>query len=251
VVVPHGVTHHVPFHALHDGRGYLIEDREIAYAPCASLIEHFAERHRALHDARADQGCRALALAYSDGGALPHVQAEGQAVVAAFGGRLLRDQEATLESLRTLAGDYAVVHLAAHAVFRPDEPLFSSLQLQDGRLSTLDVFEMELSCSLATMSACETALGMAGAGDELMGLSRALLYAGAPSLVLSLWKVEDRSTAALMSALYGSLCRGESKASALRQAQLSLIRNEVDGSVDLSAPFYWAPFQLIGHPGPL
>jgi CHAT domain-containing protein len=163
----------------------------------------------------------------------------------------LREEEATLEALRALSQDYAVIHLAAHAVFRPDEPLFSSLQLHDGWLSTLDMFELELKCSLATLSACETALGMTGAGDELMGLSRALLYAGAPSLVLSLWKVEDRSTAALMSTFYRALCRGTTKAAALRQAQLSLIHNEGRSDADFSAPFYWAPFQLIGHPGPL
>ncbi len=251
VVVPHGPAHHVPFHALHDGRGYVIERLEVSYAPCAGLIEHFAARHQLVRRARGTRGCQALALACSDGGALPHVAAEGQAVVAAFGGLLLREEQATLGALRGRAGDCDVLHLAAHAHFRPDEPLFSALQLHDGQLSTLEVFDLELSCSLATLSACETALGTTGAGDELMGLSRAFLYAGAPSLLLSLWKVEDRSTALLMGVFYEALCKGVAKAPALRRAQLALLRGEVGDGPDYSAPFYWAPFQLIGHVGPV
>lgn len=250
-IVPHGTTHHVPFHALYDGAGYLLEHHEVGYSPCAGLVEHFDERHRQVGAAGPGDAREALVLCCSDGGALPHVRIEGQAITAALGGRLLSEEEATLSALRDLSPGCSVIHLAAHGVFRPDEPLFSSLQLHDGRLSTLEVFELELRCSLVTLSACETSLGMAGAGDELMGLSRAFLYAGAPSLILSLWKVEDRSTAVLMDRFYKALRRGESKAAALQQAQLALLRNEVDGAGDLSAPFFWAPFQLIGHAGPL
>jgi len=251
VVVPHGPAHHVPFHALHDGRGYLVERCEVSYTPSASLLEHVAARHRLLRNTHAAHERGALALSCSLGGALPHAGVEGAAVVAALGGRLLYEQDATVANLRAHAGDYTVLHLATHACFRPDEPLFSSLQLHDGRLSTMDVFDLELRCSLATLSACETALGTAGAGDELMGLSRAFLYAGAPSLLLSLWKVEDRSTAALMEVFYRSLGAGASKAAALRQAQLALLRHDVETERDYSAPYFWAPFELIGHAGPL
>jgi CHAT domain-containing protein len=250
VIVPHGTGHHVPFHALHDGHAYLIESTEVRYAPCASLIEHFTERHRLLPSSSTGLHA-ALVLACSAGGALPHVGEEGRAVVAALPGRLLEEEQATLENLRAHAGACTVLHLAAHAVFRPDEPLFSSLQLADSRLSTLEVFDLELNCSLVTLSACETALGRAGAGDELIGLSRAFLYAGASSLLLSLWKVEDRSTAALMAEFYRALRTGSSKAGALRQAQLALLRNELADHADLSAPYFWAPFTLIGDGGVL
>jgi CHAT domain-containing protein len=246
VVVPHGASHHVPFHALHDGRGYLVEHMEVSYAPCAGLLEHFDARQRLLH-ANGHRRLSVVALACSDGGALPHVGAEAAAVTAALGGRLLCEGGATLPNLRAAAGAYTVLHLAAHGVFRPDDPLFSALQLGDGPLSTLDVFDLELRCSLVTLSACETALGVTGAGDELMGLSRAFLYAGAPSLVLSLWKVEDRSTAALMDVFYRALRDGAGKAAALRRAQLALLH---DGAGH-SAPYFWAPFELIGHAGPL
>ena len=214
VVVPHGATHHVPFHALHDGLQYLIERMEVTYAPCATLVEHFGQRHRLLSATRGANEPGVLALACSHGGMLPHVDKEGQAVVDALGGRLLREDDATRNAVRTLAGRCAVLHVATHGRFRPDEPLFSALYLHDGPLSTLDVFDLDLGCSLATLSACETALGTAGAGTSLMGLSRAFLYAGAPSLVLSLWKVEDSSTAALMGAFY-TRC-GEARAKARR-----------------------------------
>lgn len=251
VIVPHGASHHVPFHALHDGRAYLVENTAVSYAPCASLLEHFAERQRLLRITRQGDRPKVVALSCSDAGALPFVAAEGDAAVAALEGWRLCEEEATLANLRALAGDCDALHLATHAVFRPDEPLFSSLQLYDGQLSTLEVFDLELRCSLVTLSACETALGVSGAGDELMGLSRAFLYAGAPSLVLSLWKVEDRSTAALMDRFYQALGQGVGKAAALRHAQLAVLHNEVDTDTDYSAPYFWAPFGLIGHAGPL
>jgi tetratricopeptide (TPR) repeat protein len=251
VIVPHGSGHHVPFHALFDGRRYLVETMEVSYVPCAGLIEHFEGSQRLLSTMRTGTGHEALVLTCSNSGVLSQVEAEGRAVGAALGGRMLHEQRATLGALRAHAGDCNVLHIAAHARFRPDEPLFSSLTLSDGQLTALDVFDLELTCSLATLSACETALGHVGAGDELMGLSRAFLYAGAPSLLLTLWKVEDRSTAALMEAFYGALCRGAGKAAALRQAQLSLLHNDLAGGGDWSAPFFWAPFTLIGHAGPL
>ncbi len=251
VVVPHGAGHHVPFHALFDGRHYLAETMEVSYVPCAGLIEHFEGRQRLLSSLRAGMAHEALVLTCSNSGALSQVEAEGRAVGAAMGGRVLHEQQATLGVLRAQAGEYAVLHIAAHARFRPDEPLFSSLTLCDGQLTALDVFDLELTCSLATLSACETALGHVGAGDELMGLSRAFLYAGAPSLLLTLWKVEDRATAALMEAFYRALCRGAGKAAALRQAQLALLHNDVEGGGDWNAPFFWAPFTLIGHAGSL
>jgi tetratricopeptide (TPR) repeat protein len=250
IVVPHGAVHHLPFHALNDGEHYLIEDYEVSYTPCADLLGHFTARHSLLsqHNRSAS---RALVLSCSHGGSLKHVEREGRWVAEALGGELLAEERASIATLVALAGESQVVHLATHGAFDPEEPMFSSLHLHDGRLSTLDIFNLELRCSLVTLSACETALGVSGAGDELMGLSRAFLYAGAPSLVLSLWMVEDQSTAALMRAFYSALRRGSGKAAALREAQLALLRHEVATDMDAGGPFFWAPFQLIGHAGSL
>ncbi|HWE60963.1 MAG TPA: CHAT domain-containing protein [Chloroflexota bacterium] len=250
VIVPHGLAHHVPFHALHTGAGYLIEQMEVAYAPCADLVEHFTACWERAHAPRSEPPLPVLVLARSASGALPATIHEAQAVAAALGGQVLLEEAATLAQLRGVAPRCLALHLATHGTFRPDEPLFSAVELADGPLTTLEVFDLDLSCSLVTLSACETALGRSGAGDEVMGLSRAFLYAGGSSLLLSLWKVDDHSTAQLMQVFYQALAQGHSKARALREAQCALIHQEA-GGVDLSAPFFWAPFQLIGHAGPL
>lgn len=250
IVVPHGVSHHVPFHALHDGDRYLIERFEISYSPSADLLRHFAGRRDYLHSASGAMSA-GVVLAYAPEGSLPHVATEGRWVAGASGAQLLSGTAASRSALEGQATRARLLHIAAHAAFNPEEPMLSWIQLADGRLTTLDVFSMELRCSLVTLSACETALGVSGAGDELMGLSRAFLYAGAPSLVLSLWMVEDQTSAVLMREFYAALRAGRSKAAALRQAQVALLRKEVDTGIDASGPFFWAPFQLIGHAGSL
>jgi CHAT domain-containing protein len=105
---------------------------------------------------------------------------------------------------------------------------------------------MELQASLVTLSACDSGLGTIGGGDEILGLSRACLYAGASSLALSLWRVEDRAGSRLMQEFYRNLLNGQSKAAALRQSQLALLHHP-----DYRHPFYWAPFILIGDGGKL
>ena len=250
VIVPHGLAHHVPFHALHSSAGYLIEQMEVVYAPCADLVEHFTARWEQAHAPRTEPALPVLVLARSARGALPAAVGEAQAVAATLGGQVLLEDAATRAQLHRLAPGCLALHLATHGIFRPDEPLFSSVELADGPLTTLEIFDLDLSCSLVTLSACETALGRGGAGDEVMGLSRAFLYAGGASLLLSLWKVDDRSTARLMQVFYQALAQGRGKAQALREAQCALIHQEA-GEVNLSAPFFWAPFQLIGHAGPL
>jgi CHAT domain-containing protein len=232
--VPSGPLHYLPFHALHDGRRYLLEDHEISYLPGASL----------LHYAHAEQPAASgsLALGHSYGGRLPHAVDEARAVAAILGGPAYVESEATLARLRADIGICRVVHLAAHGDFRPDNPLFSGLALDDGWLTTLESFNLRLSASLVTLSACQTGRSVVGGGDELLGLMRALLYAGASSLLLSLWAVEDRSTAALMEAFYGQLAMGWRKGAALRHAQLAAAETH---------PYFWAPFVLVGDAGVL
>jgi hypothetical protein len=142
---------------------------------------------------------------------------------------------------------------ATHGEFRPDNPLFSGLALADGWLTTLDIFNLRLQASLVTLSACQSGQSQVGGGDELLGLMRAFLYAGAASLVLSLWAVEDRSTALLMEAFYAKLAEGWSKGAALRHAQRQFIQDGVsqgDAAQRLyKHPFFWAPFFLVGDTG--
>jgi CHAT domain-containing protein len=117
--------------------------------------------------------------------------------------------------------------------------MFSAIRLADSYLSLYDLYHMDLPVDLLTLSGCVTGLNVIVEGDESIGLSRGLLYAGARSLLLSLWDVDDRSTAEFMNLFYSDLFQGHSKAEALRTAMLDLRRL-------YPHPYYWAPFRLIG-----
>jgi CHAT domain-containing protein len=159
-----------------------------------------------------------------------------------MGGLAVIGEEATRAEVQRLSPGKRVVHFASHGEFRGDQPLFSGLTLADGWLTTLDVFNMRLNAQLVTLSACQTGRSMVAGGDELIGLMRAFLYAGARSLVLSLWEVDDASTPRLMERFYQGLARGQETALALREAQLEML---VAGGRH-AHPYFWAPFVLVG-----
>ncbi|HEX8476009.1 MAG TPA: CHAT domain-containing tetratricopeptide repeat protein [Pyrinomonadaceae bacterium] len=233
VVVPHRVLHYVPFHALHDGVGYVVERREVSYAPSAVALRHcLARPHHTLR--------RALLLGVADE-QTPRVRDEINTLAPLFAESVaLLDAEATHAAVFEHAPSADVVHLACHGQFRPDNPLFSSLRLSDGWLTVRDAYKLDLHCELVALSACETGVSAVAPGDELMGLARGFFSAGAPSLLLSLWTVDDAATASLMSSFYRRLSAGDRLGAALRQAQLELMREQPH-------PFFWSPFVLVGR----
>jgi CHAT domain-containing protein len=117
--------------------------------------------------------------------------------------------------------------------------MFSGIRLGSSYLNVYDLYQLELEAELVTLSGCATGLNVVAAGDELLGLIRGLLYAGAQSLLLTLWDVNDRSTTEFMSSFYKALQNGESTTSALRIATAELRQN-------YPHLYYWAPFLLIG-----
>jgi CHAT domain-containing protein len=141
------------------------------------------------------------------------------------------------------------IHFATHGFINEDKPDLSSLVLtsgknsgEDGFLQAAEIFKLKLNPELVVLSACQTGLGKLVRGEGIVGLTRAFMYAGAPSVLVSLWSVSDMSTATLMGAFYKNLIKNKlSKTDALRQAQLTLISDPT-----YSHPFYWAPFILIG-----
>ncbi len=233
VIVPYRLLHYVPFHALHDGVEYVIERREVSYAPSAGVLNHLLHRPR-----RAPR--RAVLLGLPDEWT-PRVREEVAAIAPLFSqATILNDDAATMEHLRAALPSADVVHLASHGQFRPDNPLFSSIRLHDGWLTVRDAYAMELNCELVTLSACETGVSAVAPGDELIGLARGFFRAGAPSLVVSLWTVDDAATAQLMTEFYSRLTAGDSPAAALRYAQRILAH-------DNEHPFFWSPFILLGR----
>ncbi len=238
IVVPSGWLHYLPFHALHDGAHYLAETHEVTYMPGASLLRHVA--------APAAAAGQPLALGISYNGRLPNAPNEARAVAELLGGNSYLEDAATIDVLRGPGAQAPALHLATHGEFRPDNPLFSGLALAGAWLTTLDIFGLRLAASLVTLSACHTGRSVVGGGDELLGLARAFLSAGAASIMLTLWAVEDRSTAEFMVAFYRGLAAGQAKSAALRAAQTRFIADTT-----YAHPYFWAPFLLIGHQGGL
>jgi CHAT domain-containing protein len=154
--------------------------------------------------------------------------------------RLFLGPQANEEALRRHGPGSRFVHVATHGLFRYDNPMFSSLQLGGSRLSLFDLYQLELTAELVTLSGCGTGLNVVEGGDELMGLVRGLLYAGAQSALLTLWDVNDRTTAEFMTGFYRRLPTAPSKAEAL-QGTMREIREKYPH------PFYWAPFVLVGR----
>ncbi len=242
IIVPHGVLHYAPFHAFFDGSAYLIERYDVSYLPNAALMNRTSRR------AMASEGI--LSLGYAADNSLPFVVDEALAVAHLFDEPAIVEAAAVRHHLSNSAGEKRIVHLAAHAEFNDDQPLFSGLLLADGWLTTLDVFNLELTADLVTLSACQTGRSTLGGGDELLGLMRAFLCAGANALVMSMWSVEDRSTSILMQEFYRLLQNGCTKAAALSLVQRQFVQAapKIDASAhfDYRHPYFWAPFFLVG-----
>ena len=234
IVVPYGPTHGVPFHALFDGSRYLAERSEVWTAPSTSLLRLCAQR------ARRDLS-NPLVVGYS-GGQLAGVLEEARRVSGLLGGLCYVEDEATRNLVLTQAANHGLVHLAAHGEARLDNPLFAHLALADGQLGMADIVTIRLDGALVTLSACESGRTAVVGGDELVGLSRGFLFAGASTLIQSLWRVDDASTVALMEHLYTGLMAGQTPGAALRSAQLSCLASGAH-------PYVWAPFQVVGYGG--
>ena len=281
IIVPHDVLHYLPFHALISPDGhYLIEKYPIYYLSSASLLQFTREKRRA-------KGEKVLAFGNPDLGDpamdLKFAELEAREIRKIYPqGTVFLRKEASEERGKSLSPQHDIIHFASHAELKEDDPLSSAILLakegkEDGRLEVREIFGMDLQANLVVLSACETGLGKLSSGDELVGLTRAFIYAGTPSVIASLWKVDDASTANLMGSFYKNL-RTMPKVEALRQAQLELIRGRVSSdllvrrgvggvgklgevpeaksdspgstsvpvSISTSHPYFWAPFILVG-----
>jgi CHAT domain-containing protein/Tfp pilus assembly protein PilF len=233
VIVPHGSLHYLPFHALHDGKQYLIERCEISYAPSAATFQQCLQRSPG--DLR-----RALLMGVSDEQA-PRILDEIRTLSELFPEvTSLVEEAATADALRKNAAGIDLLHLACHGQFRSDNPLFSALKLADGWFTVRDAYGLKLDDALVTLSACETGANIVAPGEELIGLARGFFSAGARSVLLSLWMVDDETTDQMMVDFYRETMRGSSLSASLRAAQLKMLKERPH-------PFFWSPFVLVGH----
>jgi CHAT domain-containing protein len=245
-LVPHGPLHYIPFQALiaADGETLLREEGpQLVYAPSATILFRYGRAEpgyaksclvlglkilrflvKLLTPGYAPKPC--LALGYNGQGAkrLHFAEEEARSVAWQTGGQVLAGPLPKKDTLYRQAANYRMLHFSCHGEFDPEAPLDSALCIAlSEALTALDVFEhLRLRCNLVTLSACESGLSRVRRGDELVGFIRAFMYAGAPSLVSTLWRVDERSTRILMEEFYKEVRNGVDFAEALKRAQLYL-----------------------------
>lgn len=230
VVVPAGEMCAVPFAAVVSRHGRLIDRFELAVAPSAS----------AWVQCRRVSPCGGVptVIAAADDRA-PDADVEAAEVAAAFAGaRLLVGADATSAALLGVEAP-SILHLACHGVFHPEHSMFSALRMRDRWVTAYELADLDLTGALVVLSACESGRLAVHAGDELMGLPRAALLAGARDVVTSGWIAHDGTTASLMRRFAEAVARGAAPSAALRDAQLAVERERPH-------PFYWAGFTVLG-----
>jgi len=258
IFIPHSSLHYVPIHALELNGKPLIMTHKISYLPTAGLLQ-FIDRGNKLR-AKKPKSCNVFGVALS----LPKEQElleEAKEIAAVM---LSNDKEENNNSiskyienpskdkvLQNLDAD--ILHFSCHGYFDIQVPLKSGIVLKDMEsLTAKDILSLSgdnrISADLVTLSACDTGISDNKPGDELIGLSRSLIYAGANSLILSLWPVSSKAAKETMISFYSNLKNGDTKAEALQKAQISLRErwSEMHGQEEGGHPYFWAPFILIG-----
>jgi CHAT domain-containing protein len=223
VLVPHRQAHAIPW-------GMLV-DVPVATVPSLAVLDRVRRRGPNRRAGAAVLG--------NPTGDLPHAETEAQRVADMLGCDVLLGPAATRAALEEAAGRVASLHIAAHAAYGDESPLDSYVKLHDGRWSAREALGARLDADLVFLSACETALAGALAGEELAGLVQAFLHAGARALVVSLWPVPDAATARLVVGFYERRKAGAQIADALAGAAASL-------RAELPHPWYWAAFEAVG-----
>jgi CHAT domain-containing protein/uncharacterized protein HemY len=245
IIVPHRALHYLPFHALMPAPGrYLMQDSLVYYLSSASLMQFTRGKQHsgapaALAVGNPDLGDPTMNLRYAEREVREVERLFPQATV-------LVGKAATKDQTRRRLNGQSQIHLATHADLDEQDPLGSALLLRPegtdtGRLEVQEIFGLDLDANLVILSACETSLGKLTRGDEVVGLTRAFIYAGTPSVISTLWRVDDRASYELMQAFYENLRAGQAKGEALRQAQVAILQR-------YPHPYYWAAYQLTGEP---
>ncbi|MCP3956589.1 MAG: CHAT domain-containing protein [bacterium] len=233
IIVPHGFLYYIPFHALFDGELYFSDRFSISYSPSASVFSlgrtktpDFEERS-------------AIVAVEDSGGATSRLQEAEEAAQLLPGSQLFTGARATEGVLRGEAKRCRMVYIAASVIFRQDNPMFSSIRLNEVDLSFFDLYSLDLAADLIILTGCGEDLSVDGGGDEIVGMTRGFLYAGAKMIMLNLWQVDARSRAVLLRAYFQFLGRGLGNDQALQKAMKEVRQF-------FPHPYYWSPFVLFG-----
>lgn len=256
-VSPHKGLHYIPFQVLFDGSQYLVEKINFINIPNASIFLSY-RKHPPVRTSR-----RNYAFAYpkfADMDSLRFAVMESDTVSHFFPNtKTFLYQNATEISAKQI-NDFNILHFACHGFFNPDAPTESFLalgrdQVDDGKLTVSDIMNETYHGNLIVLSACQTALGKILDGDEVVGFTRAFMYAGTPLVIASLWNINDESSFLLMCSFYRHLSYGYSYSESLQLAQLDIMKEKFNSSTLLNSqdqlisfhhPYYWAPFVIYG-----
>ncbi|HEV8483041.1 MAG TPA: tetratricopeptide repeat protein [Blastocatellia bacterium] len=275
IIVPDDVLWRLPFQALQPSNSrYLIEDYVISYAPSLTVLREMMRQPAKSNTPKALPILLAFGNPVLGVETIEHARAvlmderleplpEAEKQVKLLGELYGPDQSriytglgAQEERFKAEAGNYRIIHLATHGILNNASPMYSQLVLstsqtnsnEDGLLEAWEIMKLDLRADLVVLSACETARGRIGAGEGIIGLSWAFFVAGAPTAVVTQWKVESTSSTEMMLEFHKQINNNSRRtgvldsAAALRQAALKLLRGK-----QFDHPFYWAPFVVIGN----
>ena len=242
-IVPTGQLHYLPFTSLPSAPGrYLIQDSVLAVLPNASSLFYFQDQ---VTHSKTSIFAMGNPLREDDQPTLVFAEKEVDVVTRTFEDKAVLTGETAKETAVKTGRlkDTGIIHIAAHGLYNPEQPLKSSLllardQANDGDLETIEIFSLTLNSRLVVLSACQSGVGKIRSGDEVQSLNRAFLYAGAGGVVSSLWSVSDQSTYELMDSFYAAL-KTKPPAEALRSAQLELMKT-------YASPYHWGTFYMTG-----
>jgi CHAT domain-containing protein len=250
IIIPHDVLHYLPFAALWNAKRehYLIEDYTLSYAPSASILPHLKAKTTPTEGRALVAGDPALGLLAKTLLPLAAARSEAVAIAKILGTTPALGDAASETLIYEQAGKINLLHLAAHGFYDEKDPSYSRIELaadsrNDGHLEVHELMSrVDLhGVDLVVLSACDSGLGSRSKGDEIVGLTRAFLYAGSPAVVATLWAIDDAASETLMKIFYQRLRQGDTAAEALRAAQLEVNRNP-----RWRSPYFWAAFSLIG-----
>ena len=234
IVVPHGFLHYVPFHALFDGCRFLLDRFTISYAPSASVyylcqVKKTKPRNEVL-----------VMGVFDD--EMHHLRSEVHAVADIFSSsRLFTGEQASEQVLKRYGNESSILYLATHKFHRRDNPMFSSIQLGTSELFVFNLYNLKIQADIVVLSGCGSNLNGIESPEELVAMTRGVLYAGAQSALVTLWDAQDQSATLFMRSFFREVKKGSSRASALQEAMIEV-------RTRYPHPYHWAPYVLVGKP---
>ncbi len=275
LIIPDGALGLLPFEAL-VGSGpssdsfkelnYLVKTHDISYANSATLLSFNKEDDQSLGkpqvaafapsygaNSSSDQVSDTVRAGLSN---LAWTEQEVKNLSAYFDTKSFLKEEASEESFKEVSSDYEILHVASHGLINNHSPLYSKLvfsqnsadTINDGYMNTRELYAMNIPAKMVVLSACNTGSGNIISGEGVLSLASGFFYAGAQSLVMTLWTANDQSTASIMDDFYKNLSHGNAKSVSLRNAKLSYLE-EADAL--RSHPYYWAHFVINGNNKPI